>query len=92
MIAHVSVYNKRSMLVLDFNVALTGFDIQTWRMSDVISGILPSTPIGNDHTGPNTAIDPLDDVCQRNIVASVYPAAEWLPAHLPAGQPDGRPE
>jgi len=76
MIAHVSVYNKRSILVLDFNVALTGFDIQTWRMSDVISGILPSTPIANDHTGPNTAIDPLDDVCQRNSVASVYPAAD----------------
>ena len=75
MIAHVSVYNQRSILVLDFNVALTGFDIQTWRMSDVISGVLPSTPVGNDHTGPNTAIDPLDDVCQRNVVASVYPSA-----------------
>src|SRR3982750_1249915 len=27
-IAHVSVFNDRSVLVLDFNIALTGFDIQ----------------------------------------------------------------
>jgi hypothetical protein len=72
-IAHVAVWNARSTLVLDFNVALTGFDIQSWRMSDILSGILPSTPVGTDHTGPNTALDPLDDVCQRNALAAVYP-------------------
>jgi hypothetical protein len=72
-IAHVSVYNKRSTLVLDFNVALTGFDIQTWRMSDILSGILPSTPIAGDHTGPTVLLDPLGDACQRNPLAPVYP-------------------
>ncbi len=76
MIAHVSVFNSRSTLVLDFNVALTGFDIQTWRMSDVISGTLPSTPINKSHEGPDTSHDPSpDDACQRNPAAAVYPSA-----------------
>lgn len=74
MIAHVSVFNTRSTLVLDFNVALTGFDIQTWRMSDVLSGFLPSTPINKSHVGPSLASDPSpDDACQRNPLSAVYP-------------------
>lgn len=75
MIAHVSVFNQRSTLVLDFNVALTGFDIQSWRMSDVLSGLLPSTPINTFHEGPDTSSDPSpDDACQRNTLSAVYPA------------------
>jgi hypothetical protein len=58
MIAHVNVYNRFSQLVLDFNVALTGFDVQAMRVSDVISGILPNTP--KDIDG-----EPIGDVCQR---------------------------
>jgi hypothetical protein len=74
MIAHVSVFNTRSTLVLDFNVALTGFDVQTWRMSDVLAGNLPSTPIDKLHQGPDTSHDPsVDDACQRNPLAAVYP-------------------
>jgi hypothetical protein len=76
MIAHVSVFNQRSTLVLDFNVALTGFDIQSWRMSDVISGLLPSTPINVFHEGPDTSVDPSpEDACQRNPLSAVYPSA-----------------
>jgi hypothetical protein len=86
MIAHVSVFNRRSTLVLDFNVALTGFDVVTWRMSDVISGLIPSTPVSKSHTPPDFNLDPLQDACQRNDTggtaggktyppAAVYPAA-----------------
>ena len=67
MIAHVNVYNRFSQLVLDFNVALTGFDIQAMRMSDIITGHLPNTPV--DHNG-----DPDGDVCQR-VNGAVYPNA-----------------
>ncbi len=73
MLAHVTVWNQRSEAVLDFMVALTGFDIQTWRMGDVISGILPSTPINTDHEGPDTSNNSPDDACQRNPLAGVYP-------------------
>jgi hypothetical protein len=85
MIAHVSVFNERSVFILDFNVALTGFDVQTWRMSDVLTGLLPSTPIDKTHTGPDTSIDPFDDVCQRNVGdgTSAHPPAPVYP--LPGG-------
>lgn len=62
MIAHVNVFNRESVLVLDFNVALTGFDVQAMRMSDIISGNLPDTV--NSSGG---------DTCQRNANAAVYP-------------------
>ena len=43
MIAHVNVYDRYSTLQLDFNVALTGFDLQSWSMSNILSGNLPIT-------------------------------------------------
>ena len=42
MVAHVSVFDRNSVFLLDFNVALTGFDVQAMRMSDIIAGTLPS--------------------------------------------------
>ena len=75
MIAHVNVYNERSVLVLDYNVALTGFDVQAMSMAAVLTGNLPSTPIGTNHVGPDFSVDPDDDVCQRNLLAAVYPSA-----------------
>ncbi len=60
MIAHVNVFNDRSELVLDFNVALTGFDVQSWSMASVLRGNLPSTGF---FSGSPAA---LRDACQRN--------------------------
>jgi hypothetical protein len=65
MIAHVNVYDKYSHLVLDFNVALTGYDVQAMRMSDIISGTLPVT---TDSDG--------NDTCQRYAKSTVYPSAD----------------
>lgn len=62
MIAHVNVFDRYSVLQLDFNVALTGFDVQAMRMSDVITGLLPDTL---DFNGK--------DACQRNSASNVYP-------------------
>ena len=73
MLAHVTVWNGRSEAVLDFMVALTGFDIQSFRMSDVISGTLPSTPVASDHSLPDSSDNSVDDACQRNPLAGVYP-------------------
>lgn len=58
MIAHVNVWNKRSELVLDFNIALTGFDVQAFSMAAVISGKLP-------RTGRVDSSGTLVDACQR---------------------------
>jgi hypothetical protein len=72
MIAHVSVYNDRSVLVLDFNVALTGFDVQSLQMSRILSGNLPTTPVPGSHVTPDPTVL-ANDVCQRNPAAAVYP-------------------
>jgi hypothetical protein len=73
MIAHVSVYTRESFIVLDFNVALTGFDVQSMRMSDIISGHLPVTL--------NSAGD---DVCQR-AGGAVYPSSDGFLRVSPTG-------
>ncbi|HEY1252629.1 MAG TPA: hypothetical protein VGH97_15725 [Thermoanaerobaculia bacterium] len=62
MIAHVNVFDRQSQLVLDFNIALTPFDVQAMRMSDILAGSLPDTVNGSG-----------EDACQVNVNASVYP-------------------
>jgi hypothetical protein len=67
MIAHATVWNERTELVLDFDIALTGFDCQSMSMARVVTGFLPSTPITTSHV---VAAAPGDgDACQRNAAA-----------------------
>src|SRR5690242_17498165 len=66
MIAHVNVFDRQSTLVLDFNVALTGWDVQAMRVSDILTGILPASS-NSDKIG--------GDVCQR-AGGAVYPATD----------------
>ena len=49
MIAHVSIFSQYSEFVLDFNIALTGFDIQSFSMASILRGFLPQTPISTAH-------------------------------------------
>jgi len=65
MIAHVNVFNEHSELVLDFNIALTGFDIQSFAMSSIITGTLPQT-------GWFNTSGVLQDACQRNPASRTY--------------------
>jgi hypothetical protein len=84
MLAHVSVWNERTELVLDFNIALTGFDIQSFSVARVLAGFLPVTPVNSLHvpevkdpapdTVPGTQVTINGDVCQKNGAAPVYPA------------------
>ena len=72
MIAHVNVFSERTELVLDFNIALTGFDCQSMSMAGIVTGNLP-------RTGFVAGTPPaLRDACQRNFGAGatqskVYP-------------------
>ncbi|HVF60657.1 MAG TPA: hypothetical protein VNJ70_12700 [Thermoanaerobaculia bacterium] len=71
-IAHVTVWTDLSVPVLDFDVYLTGYDVQTMNMRDIINGLLPQTqtepgdpaaPNENSPNGPHTNTvlgDPLD--------------------------------
>ena len=73
MIAHVNVYDRFSVIQLDFNVALTGFDVQSMAMSQIISGHLPVTL---DSDG--------NDVCQR-VGGAVYPSPDGFLRVSPTG-------
>ena len=77
MLAHVGVWNDKSELVLDFNIALTGFDIQSWSMAAVLRGFIPVTPVNQSHVPEvkdNNQVLTTGDVCQRNPNAIVYPS------------------
>ena len=60
-LAHVTVWSEWSVPVLDFDVYLTGYDVQTINLSDIINnGDLPNTgpsnvlsPIGQFSVGPH---------------------------------------
>ncbi|MHB1046286.1 MAG: hypothetical protein ACYC4P_09745 [Thermoanaerobaculia bacterium] len=43
-VAHVTVWNKQSAAVLDFNVPMTGYDVATFRMRDILNGKLNVNP------------------------------------------------
>lgn len=53
-VAHVTVWNKQSAPVLDFNVPMTGYDVAFFRMKDVLNGNLNVNP----NTQKSSATDP----------------------------------
>jgi hypothetical protein len=76
MIAHVAVWSERTELVLDFNIALTGFDIQSFSVASILRGNLPQTPVNQSHVSnvkDSNQVTLTGDVCQRNLSAVVYP-------------------
>jgi hypothetical protein len=78
MIAHVNVFNERTELVLDFNIALTGFDIQSFSVASILRGNLPVTPINQSHVPEvkdSNQVLTTGDVCQRNPASIVFPTA-----------------
>src|SRR6185503_16118251 len=43
-LAHVTVWSEASIPVLDFDVYLTGYDVQTFNLRDIlVNGVLPQT-------------------------------------------------
>jgi hypothetical protein len=58
-LAHVTVWSTWSIPVLDFDVYLTGYDVQTFNMRDIlVDGILPQTGSGTT-TAANDPGSPL---------------------------------
>lgn len=56
-LAHVVVWSDLSVPVLDFNLYLTGYDVQTINLRDVLAGVLPQTA--------STGQDPTDAISPR---------------------------
>ncbi len=67
-LAHVVVWSDLSVPVLDFNVYLTGYDVQSINMRDILAGNLPQTAsAGQD---PNDTISPKGNFSQDINFAS----------------------
>ena len=69
-IAHVTVWNKYSKAVLDFNVPMTGKDVVSMNMRDVLNGHLNVNPL--------TQVKPTKDVCGIDLSTGKYNATPWV--------------
>jgi hypothetical protein len=80
-LAHVVVWSDLSVPVLDFNVYLTGYDVQTINLRDIlVNGVLPRT--ASDGQDPQDTISPQGDFSQDINFASC--TAQLPPPNLPA--------
>jgi hypothetical protein len=59
-LAHVTVWTDLSVPVLDFDVYLTGYDVQTINMRDILNGVLPRTLDQNSDAGDVVSNDGAD--------------------------------
>lgn len=55
-IVHITLWTDWSFPVLDFNIFLTGYDVQTINLYDIISrGVIPVTGLNESNFGPASA-------------------------------------
>jgi hypothetical protein len=66
-LAHVTVWTDLSVPVLDFDIYLTGFDVQTMNMRDVLNGMLPFT--ADDGADPGDTADPNDGISNQGTMS-----------------------
>jgi hypothetical protein len=80
-LAHVVIWSDLSVPVLDFNIYLTGYDVQSVNIRDIIvNGILPRTAsAGQD---PSDTVSPKGDFSQDINFASC--TGQLPPPNLPA--------
>ncbi|HUP61142.1 MAG TPA: hypothetical protein VNA69_12055 [Thermoanaerobaculia bacterium] len=98
-IAHITLWTDWSFPVLDFNVFLTGYDVQSINLFDIIrSGLVaPGTGPGpgtsstnktvspNPQTGVSGAIPALNAATNPNFAGDAISSCSVLPGTLPAG-------
>jgi hypothetical protein len=78
-LAHVTLWTDESIPTLDFDVYLTGYDVQTINVCDIFDGNLPRTAsVGQD---PGDTISPQGDLSQDINFASCN---GFLPYNNPA--------
>ena len=88
-LAHVTLWTDESVPTLDFDIYLTGYDIQTISMCDIFHGVVPVTAsAGQD---PNDTISPKGPVSQdinfaelQRRASVLAPCRQPLPQHIQA--------
>ena len=84
-LAHVMVWSDLSVPVLDFNIYLTGYDVETINMRDILGGVLPRT--ASDGQDPTDTISNQGTFSQDINFASctgLLPPPAGLPASFVA--------
>jgi hypothetical protein len=95
-VAHVTMWTDQSIPTLDFDVYLTGYDVQTINIRDIFAGILPRTADDGADTGDTAS--PSDGISNQGSLSqdinfpgstgpcgslsTVYPATGALSAAL----------
>lgn len=69
-LGHVTVWSTMHVPVFSFDVYLTGFDMQTINVRDVLNGTLPQTASVGQDQSPDDAISPQGDFSQDINFAS----------------------
>jgi len=84
-IAHVTVWTDRSYPVLDFNIFLTGYDVQSISMADILTtGFLSGLDGTSSESDPgqrsaDNDANPLLDITNCDILAVQIPPASLAP-------------
>ncbi|HKV10993.1 MAG TPA: hypothetical protein VJ725_22830, partial [Thermoanaerobaculia bacterium] len=66
-VAHVTFWTDESIPTLDFDIYLTGYDVQTINIRDIFNGILPRTADAGADTG-DTA-NPADGISNKGVLS-----------------------
>jgi hypothetical protein len=91
-IAHVVIWTDWSYPALDFNIFLTGYDVQSISMYDVLNGVIAPNAAGtgggtsSDTTRPNnpgTDADPALNTANPNITDLTACSGTQLPGNIP---------
>jgi hypothetical protein len=66
-VAHVTLWTDQSIPTLDFDVYLTGFDVQTISIRDIFNGNLPVT--ADDGADPGDTANPNDGISNQGALS-----------------------
>jgi len=80
-LAHVTVWTDMSVPILDFDVYLTGYDVQSFNLRDIlVDGILPQTGFAISNNGDFSAPNIAFPGCNNTSVVGGGPVYGALPA------------
>jgi hypothetical protein len=66
-VAHITLWTDESIPTLDFDVYLTGYDVQTINLRDIFNGILPRT--ADDGADLGDTPNPADGISNQGILS-----------------------
>jgi hypothetical protein len=89
-IAHITLWTDQSIPTLDFDVYLTGYDVQTINVRDIFSGILPRTADrGADSGDAASPSPPVGSTQAANVNPFTGPFTPGVPTEFDFGGSSG---